>query len=364
MKLLVVGAILGVAHGLAVLAPKLPPRQLSSYQAAPRCHACVAKIAAAPNGTLLSPVVVTSFFTYRVVGAIASATGVFTAAFVALERWHPADAFYFVVTTAATIGFGDMQPTRSISRFLVCLIGCGGVGVFGGLLGGLLGEWTRETPETVDETSSKPKQLLSALNLRWRWLSSTWTRVVLQTSVLLALGVLGLRVFERPAPPSWADAAYLIIGALTTAGLGDVVPVTRASKVFVGFYSIVGTLAFTRVVGAVALRPLEAARRAAQKAVLKRYGSKLTEESLEMLARGPLVKRLGLSADDSSCSRDEFTLLTLVEQGKISESDLAECRKAFDALDVTGEGRLDRDDLEALDLLRVVGLESTEPDGA
>ena len=62
---------------------------------------------------------------------------------------------------------------------------------------------------------------------------------------------------------------------------------------------------------------MEAARRAAQRAVLGRYSSELTQETFADLARGPMVKRLDLSKDDRFCSRNEFTLLTLVLQGKV-----------------------------------------------
>ena len=43
------------------------------------------------------------------------------------------------------------------------------------------------------------------------------------------------------------------------------------------------------------------------------------------------------------CSRDEFTLLTLVLQGKVSEADLAECRAAFTVLDARQLGRVSID---------------------
>ena len=77
-------------------------------------------------------------------------------------------------------------------------------------------------------------------------------------------------------------------------------------------YSPFAVIAFARVIGALAVRPLELARRTAQRAVLKRFGARLNQATFEDLARGPLVKRLGLSADDAKCTRDEFTLLTLV----------------------------------------------------
>jgi len=124
------------------------------------------------------------------------------------------------------------------------------------------------------------------------------------------------------------------------------VPRTAASKLFLAAYAPLAVLLFARVVGALALLPLEAAKAQAQRAVLSRYAEGLTAKTLDEIARGPVVTRLGLSADDSCCTRDEFTLLTLVLQGKVSEADLAECRDAFGLLDVRQLGRVTIEDLE------------------
>ena len=94
--------------------------------------------------------------------------------------------------------------------------------------------------------------------------------------------------------------------------------------------------------------PPQLARRKAQRQVIERYGDTLDEDTLATLAHGPLVKALRLSADDSNISRDEFTLLLLLEQGKIGEADLQECRERFETLDVDGNGILDRRDIELL----------------
>jgi len=160
---------------------------------------------------------------------------------------------------------------------------------------------------------------------------------------LLAAGVCGFKATEPLH--SWADALFCIIGTLTTAGIGDVVPRGNRAKFFIAVYSLVGTLAFARFIGQFALRPLEAARRRAQRAVLEKYGAVLNEQSLAEVTRGAVVKKLGLSSDDTLCTRDEFTLLNLVLQGKVSEDDILECRQAFDVLDTNRDGVLSAQDL-------------------
>ena len=86
--------------------------------------------------------------------------------------------------------------------------------------------------------------------------------------------------------------------------------------------------------------------------------------ALEVLSRGPLVKRLGLSQDDTYCTRDEYTLLLLLQQGKVSEEDLRETRESFDRLDVDGTGKLSVNDLVMGQGVLDVGLVGDEEDSA
>ena len=294
------------------------------------------------------PLVVSRFFTVRVTSMIVCTLAAFTAAFSRLERWSVPDAAYFVCSTATTIGFGDLRPASHAGRALTVMLACCGVGLLGNLVSATLTEWER-TVQSVPQTSTQQ---------RWRmWRAwdrlGLWYKAVAQFAMLMIIGVLGLRFFEHPASrQTWTGAAYLVAGTLTTAGLGDLVPSSRAAKNFVALYSLVGTIAFARLVGRIALRPLEEKVRAAQKDILSSYGWPLTEDSLAALARGPLVKRLGLSQDDDFCTRNEYSLLMLMQQGKVSENDLLEVRAAFNALDADGSGRLTQRDLELLQYMR------------
>ena len=283
---------------------------------------------------------VSSFFTLRVAAVVAAFITAFIGLFSWLEKWPLLESAYYVCSCAATIGFGDVRPLSPAGKALTCVLACFGVGLLGNLVSATLSEWT---------TNAKKVNLPTTPWLRaWARLG-LWPKAAVQFLVLMLVGVLGVRACEMPGQrPSWGTCAYLISGTLTTAGLGDVVPLSRRAKGFVAIYSVLGTLAFARVVGQLALRPLEAERKAAQQQVLDSYGSTLTEQSLADLSRGPLVKRLGLSQSDDFCTRDEYTLLLLVQQGKVSEEDLKEVRQAFDKLDVDKSGKLWRGDLELL----------------
>ena len=94
---------------------------------------------------VLGPKVLTKVFTYRVCAILLGTLGGFTAAFAWLENWHWLDALYYVLTTAATVGFGDFRPSNLAGRVLTVALSLVGTGLVGGLLAGLLGEWRRRS---------------------------------------------------------------------------------------------------------------------------------------------------------------------------------------------------------------------------
>ena len=207
----------------------------------------------------LGPRIITRFLALRVCAAVMAVIGIFTVAFKVLEGWSILDSFYFSTTTIATIGFGDLRPSGLIGRLLTLALAVSGIGLLGGLVSGVLGEWLRpyESPREDAPPTVPP-----------------WAEVTL----LLGIGVTGIKLCQPAC--RWFEALYLVLGAVTTAGLGDVVPTTAAAKLFIGVYSPLAVITFARLLGNLALRPLDAARSAAQRKVLDQFGKKLTPETL------------------------------------------------------------------------------------
>jgi len=341
-------------RGRAALAPLAPARAhtplLGGHSLPPREEAM--KLGA-PLSPQSKPRVVTPFFTLRLIGVLLGVISGFTGFFMVVERWSLIDALYFTSSGLATIGFGDLRPETRIGRVLSSLLGILGVGLLGGLVSATFGAWQDEVEEKrLRRSPALAKALGPTLpfeSSRLMQRSRTFSRMLApwkQTVALLGIGIVGFKSCERA---TWETSIYLIIGTLTTAGLGDVVPTKRTAKLFLALYAPLAVVTFARVLGSLALRPLEYARRKAQRAILQKFETEgLTAKTFDDLARGPMVQRLRLSSDSSTCTRDEFTLLTLVLQGKVTENDLAECRAAFDVLDVTKQGRLSIEDLETI----------------
>ena len=87
---------------------------------------------------------------------------------------------------------------------------------------------------------------------------------------------------------------------------------------------------------------------AAPCSVLPAPYSLLSAPSLSAQESPPLEPMCG----QAYVTRNEFTLLLLVLQGKVEEEDLRECRAAFEALDADGSGKLSQADIDLINLAR------------
>ena len=314
----------GSPLGLPCLAPRYGPATMSAVPAD-----------TPPTPTKLLSVTTPGFLAC-IVGAVLVVVAGFSVVFRLLEGWSWPDAIYFTCTTAATIGFGDLKPgTSAAARVAVCCLACLGLTLIGALGAAVVSDWISGGAQGNDDDAAD-------------WIT-TWRRHVrgpaLRALLLWAFGIVGLRATERMP---WGAASYAALTTLTTAGLGDVVPATDRGKLLLAAYSLCGCAAFARLVGTLALIPLDRLRARRRRDVLSQWGTRLSEEALQELSHGELVTRLGLSARADNIERNEFILYMLFLQGKLREEDLAECRRAFETLDRDHSGALDDKDLQLL----------------
>lgn len=71
-----------------------------------------------------------------------------------LERWGIAQGIYFAFVTGLTIGYGDLAPSRPVTRILAVLIGLLGI-VVTGLVAAVAVSAFNATPVPREETEEK-----------------------------------------------------------------------------------------------------------------------------------------------------------------------------------------------------------------
>ena len=282
-----------------------------------------------------------------------------------MTAWSPLEAFYFVVVTLTSVGYGDFVPTGDDVRLFTAFYILLGVGILGTALGevvssllnvdatpaGRIIKWlsggsqqTVERGEGGDatlggENQSEMDQLLGGESAQ-----VTLVNTLISVSGCLALGSVAFYCLEPGMTP--VQAFYNAVVTSTTVGYGDLTPTTPQAQVFVCVYALFGTILLARSLGALASIPLERRRLYQQQLVLDQYGGELDAEELDDL-QTTLTELELCDADRGYCTRSDFALAMLVRQDKVTRTDVKAALGTFEKLDIDGSGELDEDDVQA-----------------
>lgn len=83
--------------------------------------------------------------------------------YASIEGWRYLDAFYWVIITALTIGFGDINPTSSTGRGLVCLVAPIGIILLGIVVYHIGKIVLEEAKSTMEEQMKSRKRKMEAI---------------------------------------------------------------------------------------------------------------------------------------------------------------------------------------------------------
>jgi hypothetical protein len=271
-----------------------------------------------------------------------------------LEGWGFTDCVYFTTASVTTVGYGDIVPaTHAGMLFSIFFLGAGLV-----LVGSLLNELghavlARAEEVMLEKLDDDPTDDIPPDD-RWQLVIAfvMMLAYVLFGMVYFALAQgCGLMGGEDTAadPPGaiaagsgcwrdpWSSAFYFSLVTISSCGYGDYAPTSAHAKWFAIFYILAGSVVFAFALEKVA--DVHFARIAEAK-------------KQKFLAMELDVARI-LEMDDSGdgkVDKGEFLLKGLVSVGALRENDAHAMRimAAFDKYDVSGDGKLDEEDLRLL----------------
>ncbi|GFP80499.1 two-pore potassium channel 1 [Phtheirospermum japonicum] len=242
------------------------------------------------------------------------------------------DAVYFCIVTMTTVGYGDLVPDSTSSKFLACVF------VFIGM--GLIGLLLSKAADTIVENQEiflvkaihmrdkcSPAEILKEVEtnrVKYRFLTVLFS--------LLMLVIVGTIFLWRKEGLGLFDAFYCVCATITTLGYGDESFSTSGGRLFAAVWILMSTVCLAQFFYSLAELYTERRRKSFVEWVLSR---KLTVSDLEAADLD----------DDNEVSAAEFVVYKLKEMGKIREDDIAMVMEWFKQLDVDQSGTLTKDDL-------------------
>lgn len=267
--------------------------------------------------------------------------------------WTAVDAAYFCMVVMSTVGYGDLSPTHTSSRiFVVFMIFIGVIFVFSSVAGvitmitspittrgrALLERaFPREGVDIegdgeFDFYKPRPPAVYYTKNL----LPSLLLTIILQlisSAIFCAID------------PTWdfGSAVYHCIVTATTVGFGDVPNSTQAGRLWACFHILLSVALLGELISTFDV--LREERRVMQERI-KMLTTRLTERMLDNLLDHAVTMRPLVARDGLGLTELEFVLVMMIELKVIEISQIQPFIKQFRLLDVDGNARLARDDLE------------------
>lgn len=281
-----------------------------------------------------------------------------------LEDLKYLDALYFSLVTFTTVGYGDFSPQTQEGKVFTCLY------VFIGLLlvtqvvdrivdkmliqkgemmtDKIVNSWfhhhnnNNNFEEAQERTNTTAVDTLNVNTPKHFPFNTAFEskyivpQALFMSSVYIALIVaVGTMYFYFYDNDSLVDSVYLSVMTVSTVGYGDVTPKSWFSKAFTCLYSILGTLAFARIVSQFIEVVTE--HRFAEK------NKKLLESSsfdVETLIKADVN-------NDDRVTKNEFTLFRLRQMDLIPSEVEKRIEKQWKRMDRDGDGELSVSDLIA-----------------
>lgn len=221
------------------------------------------------------------------------------------EGWPLLDALYFSVVIATTVGYGDLTPTRNISKLFISFYAIISVVFIANLLQKVV---ERFATAQRDMASSARSVLFCALTSKVSHSSSSDqagtkslslapfddllksteaevmnARVRFSATLLMLVGTClsGIILYRSFMKSSLVDILYFLAITMTTVGLGDIHPVTSFGKAYAIFWLVLMSLGFANVISQYANLKVKERERDTVRAVLVGTASEKVFEEID-----------------------------------------------------------------------------------
>lgn len=262
-----------------------------------------------------------------------------------LEGWPFIDSFYFCIVTTTTVGYGDITPTRTISKLFVVFYVVISLGIMSAILANVVGNLLDQQEEMIlsamfrqqqqrasgmgDGTSNEDREdqgdgggdaasRIAQYTKGLNW--NDYTALGMSLTWLIVVLIIGMGVFMKMESFSLVDAFYTTMISASTVGFGDLEPRRTITKFVMSFWLIFATIGIVKVIADFT----DASVKAKQRAVSRRM----------LTAQLDVSSWSRMDTDqDGRVDQLEFLSELLVRSGKIEREEIDAIIARFKQLD-------------------------------
>jgi len=266
------------------------------------------------------------------------------------------DMMYLMCQIITTVGYGDLPPPRSTACLVFyTLYITSAVMLVAQIVGSFVAKAVE--PDKNGEKDKKKKE-----KDKEGFVSGSFGAFLKDFGVWLGF-VITFAIFFMYWPGEeklLVEAFYMAVVTLTTVGFGDFVPNTQGGKLFASGWMLFGSIAFTMMIGKFGvwtyfLFNKMSVEKLDNKALARIHDCERFQgvaaaraASIDNLLQAcSVAKSKDVSkAYSEKISRNDFLVFMLVDMGLVDVDMIDTLSSHFDTLDATGEGFIDRDDLQ------------------
>jgi potassium channel subfamily K len=285
------------------------------------------------------------------------------------EGYGPVDSMYSLTQIITTVGYGDIVPKTKHQKIITAIIVLSSTLLMAGVVSHMIDvildaqaealvESLRAKEEQIKSSQLTPSSQHKDANRRYlvedtSRLGKLKLQAVIHAGVFVSfivVGTLFFGLFESCGCPednlgchpdpnkcedsggierSFVDTFYMAVVTLTTVGYGDIVPQTLIGRIVSAFYMLFGVGSTLNLVGTV---------------------TDLLKEAFESDERLKVTKESFMAMDmdgDGNLDRHEFLRLQLVMLGLAQEGELNSIDLQFDLIDSSGDGFISREEFHS-----------------
>lgn len=265
------------------------------------------------------------------------------------------DQAFLMCQIITTVGYGDLPPPKTNLAFLFYAFY-----VLSALL--IVAQAAGTFASGVAEQHSDAPDCLSAFLHNYMGASarfSAFVKAFLHWSAFCILWAVFFVVYPGEGIPP-GEALYMGVITLTTVGFGDYVPESEGGKIFASVFMLLGTGAFTMMIGkfgvwsyflfhSMSVDKLDTAAlsKITETKQFKGVASdraKMIEQLLKDFKFDKYKEVSNVYAE--KISRNDFLMFMMMDMALVDVDMIDTLSSHFDELDITGEGYIDKEDLE------------------